>query len=41
MSAAGSFVLPVVEIDGVKIGDGKPGKFTRALREGYIARLRG
>lgn len=41
MSAAGSFVLPVVEIDGVKIGDGTPGTYTRALREGYIARLRG
>jgi branched-chain amino acid aminotransferase len=28
-------VVPVVEIDGVSIGDGKPGAFTQAIREAY------
>ena len=40
LSAAGSFILPVVEIDGHRIGDGTPGAFTRQLRERYIAYLR-
>ena len=40
LSAAGSFILPVVEIDGHHIGDGTPGAFTRQLRERYIAWLR-
>lgn len=41
VSAAGSLVLPVVEVDGRPIGDGRPGSVTRKIREGYIARLRG
>lgn len=30
------FVLPVVQIDGCKIGDGKPGPITSELRRLYI-----
>lgn len=30
-------IVPVVEIDGLKIGDGRPGSYTRALRLAYIA----
>lgn len=30
-------IVPVVEIDGLKIGDGLPGSYTRALRSAYIA----
>jgi len=30
-------ILPVVEIDGFTIGDGKPGPYTRQLRERYLA----
>ncbi len=41
LSAAGSLVLPVVEVDGRAIGDGKPGAVTRAIRAAYIARLVG
>ena len=37
VSAASAFVLPVVEIDGVKLGDGKPGPIALALRKAYIA----
>jgi len=40
VSAAGSLVLPVVEVEGRLIGDGMPGKVTRAIRQSYIARLR-
>ena len=36
-TSASSFVLPVVEIDGRKIGDGTPGPATRALRGLYVA----
>jgi D-alanine transaminase len=36
MSAASAFVLPVVEIDGVPIGDGKPGPIAQAFRTLYI-----
>lgn len=39
-SAAGSLVLPVVEVDGRPIGDGRPGPVTAAIRAAYIARLR-
>jgi D-alanine transaminase len=39
VSAAGTLVLPVVEADGRKIGDGRPGPVSRAIRQGYIARL--
>jgi len=40
LSSAGAFILPVVEIDGQRLGDGKPGAFTRQLRERYIQFLR-
>ena len=36
MSAATSFILPVVEIDGQRLGDGTPGAFTQKLRARYI-----
>lgn len=36
MTAASSFVTPVVEIDGVTLGDGAPGPVARRLREIYI-----
>ena len=35
-TSASAFLLPVVEIDGVKLGNGKPGKVARRLREIYI-----
>jgi D-alanine transaminase len=40
VSAAGSLVLGVVEVDGRMIGDGRPGVETMRLREAYIAALR-
>ncbi len=40
VSAAGSLVLPVIEVDGRLIGGGKPGAITRQIRERYIAALR-
>ncbi len=40
ITAASTFVCPVVEIDGVALGDGKPGPVTRRLREIYIATAR-
>lgn len=39
VSAAGSLVLPVVEVDGRQIGDGKPGRVTREIRRRYIEQL--
>jgi D-alanine transaminase len=39
-TSASAFVTPVVEIDGVKVGDGAPGPATRRLRELYIAEAR-
>ncbi|MEL7216241.1 MAG: D-amino-acid transaminase [Pseudomonadota bacterium] len=36
VTAASSFVQPVVEIDGVTLGDGTPGPIARRLREIYI-----
>ena len=41
VSAAGTLVLPVVEADGRKIGDGRPGPVAGAIRAAYIERLRG
>ena len=35
-TAATIFVMPIVEVDGKKIGDGKPGPVARKLREIYI-----
>ena len=37
MTAASAFVTPVVEIDGVAIGDGRPGPIARRLREIYLS----
>lgn len=36
ITAASTFVCPVVEIDGVTLGDGTPGKISNRLREIYI-----
>ena len=40
VSAAGSLVLPVVEVDGRPIGGGAPGRITAEIRSRYIALLR-
>jgi D-alanine transaminase len=34
-TSASAFVMPVVEIDGVQLGDGTPGPIARRLREIY------
>lgn len=36
LSSATTFVLPIVEIDGKKIGDGKPGEFAIKMRKMYM-----
>jgi len=36
VTSATTFVMPVVSIDGVTLGDGKPGPVTRRLREIYL-----
>jgi D-alanine transaminase len=38
ITSSSAFVLPVVSIDGRKVGDGKPGPIARRLRELFIAR---
>lgn len=40
ISSATTVVMPVVEVDGRKIGDGRPGPQTLELRRRYIERLR-
>jgi D-alanine transaminase len=35
-SSASGFIMPVTRIDGVQIGDGKPGPITQRLREIYV-----
>jgi D-alanine transaminase len=40
LTAASAFVLPVVEIDGVVIGDGRPGPVGQAFRQLYIEEAR-
>ncbi len=40
ITAASTFVCAVVEIDGVTLGDGKPGPVAKRLREIYIAEAR-
>jgi D-alanine transaminase len=40
MTAASAFVLPVVEIDGVSIGDGRPGPVAAAFRQLYVEEAR-
>jgi D-alanine transaminase len=36
LTAASAFVLPVVEIDGKPIGDGRPGPVAKEFRRLYI-----
>jgi D-alanine transaminase len=36
VTSASAFVMPVVEIDGVRLGDGTPGLVARRLREIYL-----
>ena len=36
ITSASTFVMPVVEVDGAQIGDGKPGPVARRLREIYL-----
>ncbi|QPC43197.1 D-amino-acid transaminase [Kaustia mangrovi] len=40
MTSASSFVLPIVEIDGRKVGAGAPGEITTALRRLYLESAR-
>ncbi len=40
ITSASTFVLPVVGVDGVQIGDGAPGPVSRRLREIYIGESR-
>ncbi|TFH27779.1 MAG: D-amino-acid transaminase [Myxococcales bacterium] len=40
ITAASTFVCPVVEIDGKKISEGKPGPVAKRLREIYLANAR-
>ena len=40
ITAASTFVMPVVSIDGVTLGDGSPGPVSRRLREIYIEESR-
>lgn len=40
VSSASALVMPVVEVDGRKIGDGRPGALTAELRRRYVERLR-
>ena len=40
VTAASLFVCPVVEIDGARIGEGRPGPVARRLREIYLAHAR-
>ncbi len=40
VTSASSFVMPVVEVDGIKIGDGVPGPVTQELRRIYIETAR-
>lgn len=40
LTAASAFVMPLVSLDGVKIGDGKPGPVATRLRELYLEQAR-
>ena len=39
-TAAGAFVMPAISIDGVKIGDGKPGPIATRLRTEYLEKAK-
>lgn len=39
VSSSGSLVLPVIEIDGAPVGEGRPGPVTRAVQRAYLAHL--
>ncbi len=41
LTSTTSAVMPVVEIDGVPVGDGKPGSVANALRARYVERVAG
>jgi D-alanine transaminase len=36
ITSASTFVMPVVEVDGAKLGDGTPGPVAKRLREIYL-----
>jgi D-alanine transaminase len=36
LTSSTSYVLPVTRIDGVPVGDGRPGALTMALRQHYM-----
>lgn len=40
ITGAGSLVTPIVQVDGIKLGDGNPGPVAMRLRRAYIARAR-
>jgi D-alanine transaminase len=40
ITAASTFVMPVVEVDGVKIGEGVPGPVAKRLRALYLSNAR-
>ena len=40
ITSASAFVMPVVEIDGVPLGDGRPGPKATRLREIYLEESR-
>jgi len=40
VTAASSFVMPIVSLDGTRIGDGKPGPVATRLREIYLEQAR-
>lgn len=40
VTSATAFVMPVVEVDGVRLGDGTPGPLTQRLREFYLDAMR-
>ncbi len=41
LTSASSFVMPIVSIDGKKIGEGKPGPLTKRVRDIYFEMARG
>ena len=40
ITSASAFVMPVVAVDGARVGDGRPGPVARRLREIYLAESR-